>query len=113
MGLSDRNEWVGLHREFDNCGSHYVEGKGNLRLSRVDDLDLMDCDLIALDVEGYEFKALLGANHTIQTFKPTIVCEEKGLSDKYGVYRDAIKNLLSDFGYKISDKVGNDVIYIV
>jgi FkbM family methyltransferase len=59
-------------------------------------------DLIALDVEGYEYQALLGAKKTIKKFHPTIIAEN---SDD-----DRFKELLT--GYKLVDKSVLDSIWV-
>ena len=57
----------------------------------VDDLELQHCDLIMLDVEGYEINALLGAGHTISKFKPLVTCENGSTAD--------IQRFMEDLGY--------------
>ena len=42
---------------------------------RIDDLNLQQCDLIHLDVEGYEEKVINGALETIKKFKPVVIVE--------------------------------------
>ena len=110
-GLSDKYEWVDLYREFDNCGAHYVRGEGEIELFTLDGMNLGSCDLIALDIEGYEYKALVGAVKTIEKYHPSIVCEEKGLGKLHGIDKNAIAGMLSELGYKMRDKIGNDAIY--
>jgi len=41
----------------------------------IDDLNLDRCDFIKLDIEGDEFKALIGAKNTIEKFKPIMFIE--------------------------------------
>jgi FkbM family methyltransferase len=47
----------------------------NIPQVRIDDLGLEHCDLIHLDVEGYEGHVIDGAMKTIEKFKPVIFCE--------------------------------------
>lgn len=47
----------------------------NIPQIRIDDLGLKSCDLIHLDVEGYEGKIIDGALETIEKYKPTIIFE--------------------------------------
>lgn len=110
-GLGDKAEFVGLHMQAGNCGAHFVKGDGQIPITTIDFLALPKCDLILLDVEGYEHKALLGAMKTIRRYKPVIVCEEKGLGSKYGTGTKDIEKLLLDIGYSIAKRISNDVIY--
>jgi hypothetical protein len=57
-----------------------------LRLKRV--------NLIKMDIEGYEYKALKSAKFTLKKFKPKIVIEIHSSE-----LRKKIVKLLSDFGY--------------
>jgi FkbM family methyltransferase len=65
-------------------GLTYVTPEGSVPQMLVDDLELSACDLIYLDIEGYEFKALRGAEKTIERYKPTIAVELNGNIAHYG-----------------------------
>lgn len=73
---------------------------------RIDDLGLESCDLLMLDVEGYEAQALLGARETLDKFKP-VVCLE---SDNQN-----IENFLAGFGYTKKEylRYASDTVYTV
>lgn len=60
----------------DNTGMNKI-GAGNTVVYQltVDSLNLPQCDVIHLDIEGYEYQALNGAKQTIKKFKPTIIVE--------------------------------------
>jgi FkbM family methyltransferase len=111
-GLGDRRECVELNRMDGNCGAHFVDGKGDVQILKLDDYPFETLDCLLLDIEGYEFKALLGALVTIKRFHPVIVCEEKGLGRKYGIDDNDIWDLLASLDYKVADKINNDVVYI-
>jgi hypothetical protein len=68
---------------------------------RIDDLNLPSCDLIHLDVEGYEAAALQGAIETIKKFKPVVIIE-----------RDSGANVVTDLGYTKYKKLMMDSVYI-
>lgn len=78
---------------------------------RIDDLALDACDLIQLDVEGYEYYALLGALETINKFKP-IVCLEQAWSEKYySISYEETEKILLDLGYSQIDSFESDRVY--
>lgn len=109
--LGDEPGHVGLICDPKNVGAHYIEGHGPIEVVTIDSLSLAACDLIALDIEGYELKALQGAADTIRRFRPVIQIEDKGLSEKYGTFRgDAERWLKAGFGYKVMARVNRDVI---
>ena len=70
----------------------------------IDSLGLDACNLIQLDVEGFEQYAIMGAQATIKKFKPVIIAER--FSD--------IENqkFMADLGYVLSDISGMDAIYL-
>lgn len=111
LGLGEKHKTSGMHRLAENCGAHYLEGHGDIVVVPLDDFEIQNCDLLQLDIEGYEFFALQGAEQTIKRCKPVIICEEKGLGRIHGIEKDRITCFLLDLGYKISDTILNDVVY--
>jgi hypothetical protein len=84
-----------------DIGGVHVNGEGHIPTIRIDDLNLTDCNLMQLDVEGYELNALLGAAKTIDKFKPVLCVEfcEKWLN-RYSANFNDIYQLLGTLGYK-------------
>lgn len=91
----------------NNVGTHQVVADGDVCLVpqfTIDQLNLPACDLIQLDVEGYEINVLHGAIETIKKYKPTISCEcgsQAGIPD-----------FLVPLGYDVATNVGADVVYV-
>lgn len=94
--LGAENKNVSLVFDNNNCGGHRVEGDGNIKMVRLDDLELKELDLLYLDCEGYEGEAISGALQTIKKFNP-IICVELAWKDYTG--------LLSDLGYTMVEKI--------
>lgn len=70
-------------------------------------------DLIQLDIEGYEFKALQGASRLIRAQRPVVMLEETGLGTRYFEESpDAAQRLLEGWGYKLVKKVHRDLIMV-
>lgn len=107
LGFSHRTTSMKLRP--DNVGAHQVEGDGDIPMLRIDDLALTACDLICLDVEGFEIKALMGGLETIGRFKPVIVVEDKGVSGPAG---QVTSWLVNGMGYTVAEKVAKDVILV-
>lgn len=102
---------IGMDRTPENCGAHRVGGFGDTPVECIDQLALVACDLIILDIEGYELEALKGAEWTIRTHKPTVILEDKGLSERYGVKKGEAPRWLQDrFGYRIVRQDKRDVV---
>lgn len=104
---------VSMVRDEDNCGASFVKAGSDVPVMRIDDLILDACDLICLDIEGYELHALQGAKRTIGKFRPVIVAEDKGLSERYAVPMGAVAKYLEDnFGYRIAKRIGRDLVLV-
>jgi len=75
LGLGDKEE----ERTFNNqsTGSTVSEqGKEKAKIITIDSYshkNKLDVGLIKLDIEGYEFKAIEGAEETIKKFKPVLI----------------------------------------
>ena len=96
-----------------DTGGVHVEGSGVTPTIIIDNLNLQACDLIQLDVEGYELNALLGAVETIKKYKPVLCIEfcEKWLN-RYEITSSSVEALLSELNYKHVESYGVDRIYI-
>jgi FkbM family methyltransferase len=99
--LGNSHQLVDLRIKEKNRGKNYVAGTGRYPTYRIDDLNLDVCDLIHLDIEGYEYYALQGATETISKCKSVIVIE---MWDQLsGRFEDDINAktelLLSSLGY--------------
>lgn len=104
---------VQLHFNPTNVGAHFIDGRGNIPRMLIDDLRLDECDLIYLDIEGYEHSALNGAFETIRRTKPTVVFEDKGLGERYGRPKGETERWMFEaFGYRVAAKRRHDIIMV-
>lgn len=99
------------HNPF-NPGASYLKPGQGVDVVTLDSFNLEDCDLLQLDIEGYELKALKGAEQTIRKYSPVIVLEQKGLGDKYGDSDIDAAEWLSKLGYQKVDAIHRDVVYM-
>lgn len=71
-----------------------------VQLHRLDSYNFENVSLIKIDVQGYEYKVLLGAKETIMNNRPIIFIEiEEDQLEKYGETERSVIELLSEFGY--------------
>jgi FkbM family methyltransferase len=93
-----------------NCGGYFCQPGGLVPTLRIDDLaGSVDC--LHLDVEGYELKALQGAEQTIAAHRPAIVCENIGNESRYGHSREAVTQWLTARGYVVAERLPHDTIF--
>lgn len=111
--LGDENALVEMQRDPKNCGAYNIDGAGRIPVLTIDSLGLPDVDMIYLDVEGYEYRALLGAAETIDRCSPVIAVEEKGLGSRfYNEPIGAVEKLLASKGYRRAMKIHCDLVFI-
>lgn len=108
--LGDKGVRVKMVGDKSNCGAYQVEEGGDIPVIRIDDLDLNACDLIYLDIEGYELMALNGGMKTIEKFHPVIAYEDKKLSEKYGYKKGGIEGIFKEYGYEVALRIHRDVV---
>jgi FkbM family methyltransferase len=96
----------------NDIGGVHINGSGYIPTILIDNLNLSECDLIQLDIEGYELNALIGATKTIQKYKPVLCIEfcEKWLN-RYNADCEKLNNLIESFGYEEVANYGVDKIF--
>lgn len=110
--VGDKAGSAALERISYNCGAHYLKEGAEFHVMTIDSLDLDSCDLIQLDIEGFELNALKGAQKTINAFHPVIMVEDKGLSQRYGSSKGDIEKWLQPLGYIAHAQTARDIIFI-
>lgn len=91
--------------------THIVEG-GRIPTLLIDDLALPVCDLIYLDVEGYELFALQGAVQTLKRCRPVIACEINKSIKYVGFSKEDVHRFIQDCGYNHVASYGSDNVFI-
>lgn len=105
LGASHAMVNVNRHT-MENVGCHTVTENADAFTPQlmIDDLELPTCDFIWLDIEGYEYNALLGARRTIDKFKPAVMVERGS---------DQIASYLLEWGYQIRGTSHADTMYTI
>lgn len=119
--LKDRKSRPGWHKVAPHGGS-----KLNVDMMIIDQVPILadydKIDLIALDVEGYELPALMGAERTLFRDKPVLILEDLHRSRfksfrrlggiAYGHPPGALQEWLSQRGYHKANEVKNDEVWV-
>lgn len=111
--IGNQRNTVGMNTNRKNIGSYYVnETGGNIPTLLIDDFNVQDCDLIHLDIEGFELFALQGAVETINRCHPVIALEWMNHGEKYDAPVSAIEEFLKDLGYTVRGDVYHDKVFM-
>lgn len=104
--LGNENRKVGINISEGNSGGHNLGlnvKDGNIQMVRIDDLNLQNIDLIALDIEGFEEEALKGALETIKKYKP-VICVETVWCRCQG--------FVESLGYRQVDEIDGNSVFV-
>lgn len=117
VAASNVDDEIEIVTVADNSGNGYVVPSGHepgvlihrAQCVRLDSLNIHGVDFIKIDVEGWEFQVVEGAQRTIVRDRPVMVVEQKpGNAERYGKARTAAVDLLVSWGYEIAwEKAGD------
>jgi len=111
--LGIKNGPVSVYKADNNVGAHFTSiAGGTIPQIRIDDLRLPSCDLIQLDVEGFEYFALRGAKKTILKHRPVLMLEDKGHGRRHGLNPDCIIKFMAECSYVLKEKINRDMIWV-
>jgi len=99
--LSNRKDKIkGISINFNNPGaSHLCEGNHIVSMT-IDEINLPKCDFIKIDVEGAELDVLVGAQHTINKYKPFLLVEiNEGALKRSGISSEILIEHIKSLGY--------------
>lgn len=100
--LGEENRLMTVNRsDGRNVGVHTVSEGNDVPMFTLDTLNLDACDLIQLDVEGFEIFAIKGAINTIKRFWPVITAENGHNCEQF----------LVDLGYTGVDQSRADKVF--
>jgi FkbM family methyltransferase len=115
VALSDQPGSVEMEVVGWNSGATHIakssagEGK-QIMTARLDDYRLDEVDLIKVDVEGWEFQVLRGAEETMLRSRPVVIFEQKGYEKElYGFSNDCVRYMQS-LGARVLETKGKDII---
>ena len=96
--------------------SHFVLGTstaGNAIQYPIDNLEILNCDALILDVEGYEYYAIEGAKQTIKMCRPVILIEDRRLQEKFHGLKDGCaEEAILKHKYRLIHEAGHDKIFL-
>lgn len=116
--LGEGEAWGRWYRSLSNTGKHRLDPRGKgakdgeVEITSIDWQDPVACDLICLDIEGYEEAALRGAERTVEKFRPVILTEDLPHAPWYGLKVDGVRRWMAAHGYRQAERIDDDVIWV-
>jgi FkbM family methyltransferase len=109
LGVSDQPKTVAMARHAGNSGHTAVAADGEIEAVRLTTVDsycegagIDRLNVIVLDVEGHEERALLGASRTLDRFKPIVLVELfEPVMAVQGSSPEAAARVLTNHGYRL------------
>ena len=93
-------------------GVTHVDGPGHIPTLRLDDLALPVCDLLCLDVEGWELYALQGATATLARCRPVLLVEVNVNCEFEGLTRDDVRGYILEQRYRFVERLQSDELFV-
>jgi FkbM family methyltransferase len=85
------------------------------RVVRLDDTPIDDFDILLVDIEGFEYDFLLGAEEKIKRNKPIIIIEiwnnQKRQRENMPQSQEDVANYIFSLGYSLVDYMGDDFVF--
>ena len=103
-------------KEFrGNFGDNRIgDGSLNVASVRVDSISIeKPVSVIKIDVQGYDYYALLGCENIIKKYKPVIIIEwEQEMIPDKNVNFSHLENYMNKFGYKLIKSYNKDFLFM-
>jgi len=111
--IGNKRDTVSITNSTKNIGAYHVSANpGLIPTLLIDDFNVQDCDLLHLDIEGFELFALQGAEETIKRCSPVIAVEWMNHGEKYGAPDSDIEKYLNSLGYTAKEMVYHDRVFV-
>lgn len=108
MALGEKDGFCDMS-QCNNYGAAHLKSGDRVAVRPLDFLGLTRCDLIKMDLEGYELFALKGAEETIKNNKPVLVLEvSPGHMSRFGYSPQNLYDYLDYLDYKIVQRMGKE-----
>jgi FkbM family methyltransferase len=113
IGFPSDNSGNARVAEFEGKTFEQTEAPEVVEVVTIDSLALPHIDFMKIDVEGFEFDVITGAEQTIRKHRPVMIVEQKpSQAERYGRGRwDAVK-LLQSWGMRQEAEFGGDHVMV-
>lgn len=104
-------------QRIGNTGSYFIQPDpwGDIAVVRLNERRLPGCDLLKIDVEGFEYRVLEGAGKLIRAHKPVIImeCTDRKFRGRYAdIEEGAAQRWLLKRGYREVADMRPDKVFV-
>lgn len=115
VALSDISGSVEMNVVSGNSGNTHIacsttNPEITVPMATLDSYELQDVDFIKIDVEGWEYPVLAGAESTLKRCKPVVIFEQKGHDVRLHGKKNDCVSYMQDLGASIAAIAGEDII---
>lgn len=119
MAVGDRQQACRVFNDSTrpgNSGSFYIQTDewGDIPMVALNEQKLPCCDLLKIDVEGFELMVLRGASKIIKTYWPVIImeCTDSKFKKRYGIPEGEAQRWLLKRGYREVAHMRPDKVFV-
>lgn len=114
VAVADKPGELRIRVPSQHVMSAHVADEGEaVQVVTLDSLDLGQVDFLKIDIEGYEYEAIVGGEQTIRCSRPVIIAEQKpGHAERYGRGQWDAVSLLKDWGMREAGVLAGDHIMV-
>ena len=114
IAIGEKERKVSMHEDDAfNSGTHHVNLKeGHIDMKPIDSFNYENVDFLKMDIEGYEYFGLLGAEETLKRCSPVVLIEQNGLEESYGLEKFKAGSYLESLGFELKEVANKDFIYV-
>jgi FkbM family methyltransferase len=110
--ISTKCERLYKHDKPPHEGVTHISGEGPTPAFALDSLKLPVCDLLYLDIEGYELRAVRGARETLRRCRPVVVTEINDCIKAIGDDPEFLHAFMRAMGYRHAYTSISDYVWI-
>jgi FkbM family methyltransferase len=101
--------------EHNIRSANLTDKKIKSKMNKLDNLQIDDFDIMLVDIEGFEYDFLLGAENSIRKHKPIIIIEiwgnDKRKRENMIQLQEEVINYIKSLNYKLIQNIGDDFIF--
>lgn len=110
QAVGNQDGMVTLTKESATQNTRVLLEQGDIKINKLDSMEIDDIDMLKIDVEGLEMEVLKGASDKLEKIEYLMI-ELNNNSKRYGSNNIEIEEYLKSLGFKELIKTWPDIVY--